>query len=489
MGIIARQSFYNILSILLAFALGGLNTIVFYPRVMGPEFHGLVGALLANSNIIQPLFSYGIQFSVIKFYSACKTQRDQDNLLIFSIVLPLFVIIPLTLMVYQFDFVLDYFFKDQSKATDYLFLILSVAISTAYFEIFYSWLRIQKKTVFGNFLKEVYQRVMITILIMFYLIGWLDFNSFLYALIGGYYLRLLLILSYALRTYTPKIHWEFPNNTKVLLRYCSYIFLTGFSASIILDLDKSMIKQYLTTDYVSFYMVAIFIAAVIDTPSRAMVQIVSPMVAESLNTNNKSRLEELLKKSSLNLLLISGLLFVVININLQDIYKLIEILNTEKGYVAGLPIILLISVTKLFSASLGCLNNIITNSKYYRYLLIFSVASASAAVVLNIQFISTYGFIGAAIATLIVVTIFNLLKIILVFYKFKIHPFSIKSIWILFLILTLYLIFVNVNLDFHPFVSVSLKSILVGILYLGVSYFLGLSNEVNQLLNRLLKKQ
>ena len=92
MGIIARQSFYNILSILFAFALGGLNTIVFYPQSHGPrEFHGLVGALLANSNIIQPLFSYGIQFSVIKFYSACKTQRDQDNLLIFSIVLPLFV--------------------------------------------------------------------------------------------------------------------------------------------------------------------------------------------------------------------------------------------------------------------------------------------------------------------------------------------------------------------------------------------------------------
>ena len=67
MGIIARQSFYNVISILFAIALGGANTIVFYPRVMGPEFHGLIGALLANSNIIQPLFSYGIQFSVIKF--------------------------------------------------------------------------------------------------------------------------------------------------------------------------------------------------------------------------------------------------------------------------------------------------------------------------------------------------------------------------------------------------------------------------------------
>jgi len=489
MGIIARQSFYNVISILFAIALGGANTIVFYPRVMGPEFHGLIGALLANSNIIQPLFSYGVQFSVIKFYSACKNKRDQDNLLIFSVVLPLFLIIPLTLMVYQFDFVLDSLFADESKASDYLFLILSVAISTAYFEIFYSWLRIQKKTVFGNFLKEVYQRIMITVLIAFYLFGWLDFDSFLNALIVGYYLRLLLIISYALKIHTPKIHWELPTNTKVVLRYCSYIFLTGFSASIILDLDKSMIKQYLAPEYVSFYMVAIFIAAVIDTPSRAMVQIVSPMVAESLNNNNKKRLEELLKKSSLNLLLISGLIFVVINVSLDEIYKLIEILNTERGYIAGLPIIFLISITKLFSASLGCLNNIITNSRYYRYLLMFSIASALTAIVLNIQFISTYGFIGAAIATLVVVTVFNILKIVLVFYKFRIHPFGIKSGWVLVLIIALYLIFKNVSLELHPFIAVSLKSILVGIFYLGICYFTGLSTEVNNFINRLIKKQ
>lgn len=489
MGIIARQSFYNVISILFAIALGGANTIVFYPRVMGPEFHGLIGALLANSNIIQPLFSYGIQFSVIKFYSACKNKRDQDNLLIFSVVLPLFLIIPLTLMVYQFDSVLNSLFADESKASNYLFLILSVAISTAYFEIFYSWLRIQKKTVFGNFLKEVYQRIMITVLITFYLFGWLDFDSFLNALIVGYYLRLLLIISYALKIYTPKIHWELPTNTKVVLRYCSYIFLTGFSASIILDLDKSMIKQYLAPEYVSFYMVAIFIAAVIDTPSRAMVQIVSPMVAESLNNNNKKRLEELLKKSSLNLLLISGLIFVVINVSLDEIYKLIEILNTERGYIAGLPIIFLISITKLFSASLGCLNNIITNSRYYRYLLMFSIASALTAIVLNIQFISTYGFIGAAIATLVVVTVFNILKIVLVFYKFRIHPFGIKSGWVLVLIIALYLIFKNVSLELHPFISVSLKSILVVIFYLGISYFTGLSTEVNNFINRLIKKQ
>ena len=488
MGIIARQSFYNILSILFAFALGGINTIVFYPRIMGPEFHGLIGALLANSNIIQPLFAYGIQFTVIKYYSACRTKREQDNLLVFSVVLPLVVILPLVGLVYQFDSISAFVFSEDSPAGDFLFLIFSIATATAYFEIFYSWLRIQKKTVLGNFLKEVYQRVMITVLLTFYFLGWLDFDDFIIALIVGYFLRLLLIVSYALWVYRPEVHWELPRNLKILLRYCSYIFLTGFSASIILDLDKSMIEQLLKPEYVSFYMVAIFIAAVIDAPSRAMVQIVSPMVAEALNTKNRVRLEELLKRSSLNLLLVSGLLFVLITTNLDDIYRLIELLNAQKGYAAGLPIILLISFSKLFSASLGCLNNIITNSEYYRYLLFFSVAAASLAVILNIQFIQNYGFVGAALATLIVVILFNFLKIALVYYKFKIHPFGIKSIWVLLLILVLYGVFFNINLDLHPFLMVAIKSTLAGGLYLGISYFTGISEEVNRVIDRFLNK-
>ena len=488
MGIIARQSFYNILSILFAFALGGINTIVFYPRIMGPEFHGLIGALLANSNIIQPLFAYGIQFTVIKYYSACRTKREQDNLLVFSVLLPLIVILPLVGLVYQFDSISAFVFSEDSPAGDFLFLIFSIATATAYFEIFYSWLRIQKKTVLGNFLKEVYQRVMITVLLTLYFLGWLDFDDFIIALIVGYFLRLLLIVSYALWVYRPEVHWELPRNLKILLRYCSYIFLTGFSASIILDLDKSMIEQLLKPEYVSFYMVAIFIAAVIDAPSRAMVQIVSPMVAEALNTKNRVRLEELLKRSSLNLLLVSGLLFVLITTNLDDIYRLIELLNAQKGYAAGLPIILLISFSKLFSASLGCLNNIITNSEYYRYLLLFSVAAASLAVILNIQFIKNYGFVGAALATLIVVILFNFLKIALVYYKFKIHPFGIKSIWVLLLILVLYGVFFNINLDLHPFLTVAIKSTLAGGLYLGISYFTGISEEVNRVIDRFLNK-
>ena len=489
MGTIARQSFYNILSILFAFALGGVNTVVFYPRIMGPEFHGLIVALLANSNIIQPLFSYGIHFTIIKYYSACKNKFEQDNLLVFSLILPLIIILPTIGLVYQFDSISSYVLSEDSPAGDFLFLIFSVAVATAYFEIFYSWLRIQKKTVFGNFLKEVYQRIMISVLLVCYLLDWLDFNSFTQALIVGYYLRLLIIFSYALWVYRPEIHFAAPRNIKSILRYCSYVFLSGFSASIILDLDKSMIEQLITSEYVSYYTIAIFIAAVIDAPSRAMVQIVSPLVAEALNTENKVRLEELLKKSALNLFLVSGLLFVLITTNLDDLYHIIELLNAQKGYAVGLPIILLISCSKLFSASLGCLNNIITNSEYYRYLLLLSIGAASLAVVLNLQLIQSYGFVGAAIATLIVVSLFNFLKIALVYFKFQIHPFSLKSLWVLVLILALYVVFFNINLELNPFIAISIKSMFIAALYLGISYYYRISDDVNGFINRLLKKK
>jgi hypothetical protein len=55
MGIIAKQSLYNMISIGVAFLIGALNMLFLYPTYPGKEFQGLVVALLANSNLIQPV--------------------------------------------------------------------------------------------------------------------------------------------------------------------------------------------------------------------------------------------------------------------------------------------------------------------------------------------------------------------------------------------------------------------------------------------------
>ena len=112
----------------------------------------------------------------------------------------------------------------------------------------------------------------------------------------------------------------------------------------------------------------------------------------------------------------------LINLNLTDFYNWVNL----TAYTKAIDVVLIISFGKLFSMSMGCLNNIITNSKYYHYVFWFSIASAILAVILNIFFIKLYGIIGAAYATLIVIVFINLMKILLVQLTFNMNPFGKK---------------------------------------------------------------
>ena len=101
MGIIAKQSFYNSISIGLAFLIGAVNTVFLYPTYMGSQFQGLIVTLLALSNLVQPFISFGVQHSLIKFYSTCKTKEEQDRLLSLSITLPIVIIFLIMIMQFK----------------------------------------------------------------------------------------------------------------------------------------------------------------------------------------------------------------------------------------------------------------------------------------------------------------------------------------------------------------------------------------------------
>ena len=110
---------------------------------------------------------------------------------------------------------------------------------------------------------------------------------------------------------------------------------------------------------------------------------------------------------------------------------------------------------------MGCLNNIISNSKYYSYVFWFSVSSAILAVILNYIFIQSNGIIGAALATLIVIVFINLCKIILVSVLFKIHPYSKKSIGIFATIFLIYGLVYWIPTLLHPILSIAVRSALI----------------------------
>ena len=476
MGIVVRQSFLNLISIGIAFLIGAVNTLYLYPTFLGSKLQGLIIALLAISNLLQPFISFGTQHAVIRYYSKYTKKTDKDGLLTLSIIIPLVIVILFAPVFYvYYDEIRQFLFQNDQSLSQYAYVILFVAVSTSFFEVFYSWLRVKLKSVFGNFLKELYPRLLISFLLISYSYGVLDFENFVLFLIYGYYLRLLIIIIYSFYINKPRISLSFKSDFKEVFKYCLLIFLSGAASSIILDIDKSMLSSILTVENVAYYSVAVFIAAVIEIPGRAMFQILSPVVADAINKNHFKKLEGLLKKSSTNLVLVASLFFLLINLNLDDFY---EMLNQD-GYSIGIPIVIIVSFGKLYSMSIGCVNNIISNSKYYYYTFWFSLFSSVLAVVLNIYLITDYGIVGAAYATLIVIIIMNSLKLYLIKVKFNIHPYSKDTAKIIVLSIIGFIIFSNLKLDFQPVLNIIIKSSLILILYTLSAYIFRLSDDVN----------
>lgn len=468
MGVVAKQSFFNLISIGIGFLVGAINVLFLYPVYMGDSRQGLVVGLLALSNLFQPFLSMGLQHALIKFFSGFKQKSDRDALLWFVILSPLVWIILLA-GIYMIAPQLLGRWVQIKEALDfpYVEFVLLIAISTSYFEIFNSWLRVHFKSIFPNFLKELYPRLLIAFLIIGFSLDWYDFSQFMYLLLGGYYLRLVFVIGFSLWVYRPNWQWHFPPQLNKIVQYSLLIFLSGAAASFILDIDKAMLLSFSKKE-VAYYSVAIYIAAVIEAPGRALFQIISPVVARSINNNETSRVADLLQKSSTLLLLISGGFFLLIQLNLEDFYDLIQ-----PEYKVAMLAVQVVSLGKLYSMSTGCMNQIISNSNYYPYVLFFSVTAAVLAVLLNMYAIPRYGLMGAAYATLVVLLCVNSLKVILLWWKMKMQPFSIDTLNILGALLVTYGVANAFKLPFSPVINIALQSILIASAYLLLLFVMG----------------
>ena len=290
---------------------------------------------------------------------------------------------------------------------------------------------------------------------------------------------------YAFSIKLPIISFKKVNNLGAVLKYSSLIIIAGSIATMLLDIDKVMLGELLPNlSNIAYYNVAVFIAAVIAVPQRAMHQILMPLTAKYLNEKDFDSLKDLYKKSSLNLLIISGFIFLLIVINISQMYLLVD-----EAYRVGLFVVLIISVAKLYDAILGSNNAILFNSDYYRMILLFGVILVLVMIILNIVLIPLYGINGAALATFLAIFMYNTLKLFFVYKKFKILPFSKDSFRIGAFIFVLTLLFYFWDFPYNPIINIGLKSVLLSIIYSFVIYKFEFSEDVSALIDKVIKRK
>ena len=485
MGIVQNQAFKNTITTYLGFGIGAINALFLYTNFMSETYYGLIAFILSTANIMMPLMAFGVHNTLVKFYSSYKTRNNLNSFLTLILFLPLLLIIPIGLVGYfSFDVISDFLAQKNVIIKDYVWLIYITAIAFAYFEIFYAWTKVQMKSVFGNFMKEVFHRAAVMLLLFALYFEWLSINQFINAVVGVYILRMFIMKLYAYYLRRPVLRFNKIPDLKAVLKYSALIIIAGSVGGIILEIDKFMIGELLTINNVAYYGVAIYIASVIGVPARSMHQITNPITAKFLNENNTSELEILYKKSSLNLFIISGFIFLLIVLNINQLYALIK-----PEYSTALFVVFIVSVAKLSDNVIGNNNAILFNSNYYRIVLLFGVLLAILTVVLNLLLIPEFGINGAAFATFLSVLVYNIAKLLFVYSKYKISPFTLNTLITLVLIIVMVGLFYYWELTFHPILNIALKSTVITAIYVFVVYKMQLSEDISRLIDKVIKRK
>lgn len=466
----------------LGFGIGAINTLFLYTRFLTDEYYGLVGVLLSTATILMPLLAFGVPNTLVKYYSSFDNPKDTSAFLNLMLLLPLLLVVPIAVISYfAYDTISVFLARKNAIVEDYVWYIFLIGLAMAYFEVFYAWGKVHMKSVFGNFLKEVFVRAGVMVLLFLVYFDTITVATFLKALVALYMLRTLAMKVYAYSLKMPKLQLNFPKNTSAILTYSTLIILGGSTAVVLLEVDKFMINQFIQIENVAYYSVAGFIAMVIAVPSRAMHQITYPLTAQILNKKDYPALRKLYQKSSLTLFIISGLLFVLIVLNLNDLYSLLPV-----SYRGGFIIVFLIGLAKVFDALLGNNNAILYNSEYYRAVLLMGVVLAVLTILFNLWLIPKYGIEGAAYATFLAICIYNIVKFLYVKLKFDIQPFTGETFKVLSLLLLMGALFYFLQFTFHPIVNIALKSIIIVVMYIGVLYRFKISEDVLRALSKFL---
>ncbi len=483
MGIVLKQSLNNTIVTYLGFAIGAVNTLFLYTRFLTDEYYGLVGVILSASAILMPVLAFGVPNTLVKYYSSFQDKKDSDGFLTLMLFLPLSLIVPIGCFSFFANNAIGNFLsRENAIVKDYVWYIFWVGVALAYFEVFYALARVQMKSVFGNFMKEVFGRAGVTILLLLIYFDVISVETFLKLLVALYLFRTLIMKIYAFGIKMPKLGFSFPKNTRTILSYSAFIILGGSAAIVLLEIDKVMINQYIQIENVAYYSVASYIAMTIAVPSRSMHQITYPITAELLNSSDLVGLQKLYQKSSLTLFITSGLLFMLIIINLDELYLLLP-----EDYRGGFTIVFLIGLAKVYDALLGNNNAILYNSDYYRTVLAMGVFLAVITVLFNMWLIPEYGLDGAAIASFMAFFIYNSIKMAFVKWKYGLFLFTSETFKVLILLLLLGTIFYYLNFPFHPIPNIALKSVLVIVIYIAILYRFKISEDVFGVLNQFLR--
>lgn len=478
MGFVIKQSIQNTIVTYIGFAVGAINTLFLFTQYLSKEAYGIVTYTLAATNMLWPIMAFGFHNTIIKYFKKFELSNQHQQFFTWMLMIPLLLAICFFTVLWFNQEFFESFYASNPGLKKALFPIFLLALAFAYFELYYAWARAHLQSVQGNFLKQIFNRVGICLLLILVYKKILNEHQFLYGLVIVSFSRTLIMKTLAYQIELPVFKFENIPHKKQITSYSIVILFAVMVAVFLLDLDKVMIERYLPVEEVAVYSIMVYMASVIEVPLKSMMQITTPLTSNYLEEKQFDELSKLNKSTSITTLIVAGLIALLIFCNAEAIYQFIP-----DQYTLHLDVLFIICLIKLIEASLGITSAILYNSDYYKWLLFFGVIVTAVAVGLNIWLIPVLGLKGAAIASLSAYIFYDIIKLFWVKKCFNIHPFNIGFLKIVLIIIVLGLLFRWISFLISPtFLSLVVKSIILILAYVSLVYLSKTSKMVNNFL-------
>ena len=433
MKLIAKQSILTIVSAYFGVLIGYFNVLWLLPYALDPTQIGIFRTIQDMALLIVPFAQLGLGNGITRFYP--KVKKEQYAFFTLSLVLVLvgFILVAMLFLVFK-QHIVEAFASNSPEVVNFLGVVLFITFFSVLNTILDAFCRSFLKVAVPAFFRDVVLRLLVALLICTYLFRILSFDQLMWGLAGVYLTVLLGMVVYMVRLKIFKFDLNFnsfPTSFKTgYIRYSLITLLGTAGAMLIMKIDSLMVSSMIGLEANAIYTIAFSIAVVIEMPRRAISQVVMPVISEHFAKNEHTEINKIYKDVAVHQLLLCLLIFLGIWGNIDNLYHFVP---KNEIYETGKWVVLMIGLGKISDVMFSINGEIIVFSRYYYFNITATVLMSFAVIALNLLLIPHFGIEGAAMASLLSMFFYNLLKYGYIRIKLGFDPFSVDIFKILIL--------------------------------------------------------
>ncbi|MFM9946704.1 MAG: lipopolysaccharide biosynthesis protein [Saprospiraceae bacterium] len=492
MGVIQRQSIKASIAAYIGVLLGAINTIFIYPMALSQMEIGLVQNIISKATILSSFLHLGAASLAIKYYPHFQKEAgSRRGYLMLILLFPTagFLLALLLLLVFNSSYQ-AYLSLQTQKVAQYFYLILPLGFIMALNFVLTNYPKNFYRITVPTLLDQVAVKLGLAAMTILYYYHLVSQGTMLQGIALAYSIPAIGLVLYAY--WHDHFSFRIPFNVlkpplaKEMLVFTSFMWIGNISANIRNNLASATLNEFIGEGglvSLSIFSVAFYIGTAIAIPGKSIEAILSSFTAKALLEEDYPGLKNLYQKAAKHQFMIGCFIFSIIIVCLPEIFAIMP--NGEK-FSPGAGAIVVLGLGSLVDLATGINSQILSLSKYYKYDLVFAILMGLMNFILLYFLVKVLRFniMGAAWANFLALLFFNILKLIFIYRRMHMLPFTaamgaIIPIALLAGTLTYFLPDI-----WHPLFDIAIKSFLFALIFFYLVYRFRLSEELNSLFEK-----